>query len=98
MSADLAPSRQPRLPRPDVRWPATAGLGWVSAALLVASVAFGLAAVSSSPERGDVIGMWPVGLTTGALVLAPRGRRWPLGLVVLVIMAAALLGLSGLAV
>jgi len=47
----------------------------VRVALLVAAVGlFGATAVWSAPDDGRVIGIWPVGLATGAAVLA-RGRR-----------------------
>lgn len=86
VSTDLAPSSRSRHLTALLRT-AVSGLGpgGVRAGLLLASVGFGLGAVASSPESGDVIGVWPVGLTAGALVLAPRRQRWPLGAVVLLI-------------
>ncbi|GAA4680902.1 ATP-binding protein [Nocardioides nanhaiensis] len=67
------------------RLPIVRSAAWVRGALLVGALLGGLAAVNASPDGGDVIGMWPVGLTTAALVLAPRRQRWPLAGVVLVI-------------
>ncbi|MEI5672666.1 MULTISPECIES: sensor histidine kinase [unclassified Nocardioides] len=55
-------------------------------ALLVVAVGlFGAAAVWGAPDDGRVIGIWPVGLATGAALLA-RGRQVPL-----VILAVGLL-------
>ncbi|MDO3394765.1 ATP-binding protein [Nocardioides sp. SOB44] len=79
-------------------WPGWPGWpGWLGrwevrvAALLGVVVLLGLAAVRAAPDDGHVIGIWPVGVATGVLVLAPR-RHAPalLG----VVLALALLTLS----
>lgn len=65
----------------------------VRVALLVVAVGvFGASAVWGAPDDGRVIGIWPVGLATGAAVLA-RGRQVPW--VVAAVGALALVTIAG---
>lgn len=58
-------------------------------ALVLAAVAiFGATAVWAAPDDGFVIGIWPVGLATGAAVLA-RGRQVPAVLLAVPVLALA---------
>ena len=67
------------------RWPVR------TAALLLVVVVFGVMAVRAAPDDGHVIGIWPVGVATGMVVLAPRRRAAP---VLLLVLVAALVTLS----
>ncbi len=63
-------------------------------ALLLLAAVLGLTAVSAAPDAGRGIGLWPVGLAAGALVVA--GRRWTLPLLGLVaVIAVGTIGLGG---
>ncbi len=61
--------------------------------LLVAVGLFGVTAVRAAPDDGWVIGIWPVGLATGAALLA-RGRQ-VLGVLAAVLVLAFVTILSG---
>lgn len=64
------------------------------ALLLVAVALFGLTAVWGAPDNGRVIGIWPVGLATGAVLLA-RGRQVPAVLVAVPTLAIVTIATGG---
>ncbi len=64
------------------------------AVLMLVMVAAGFAAVLSAPDDGHVIGIWPVGVATAAL-LASGGRRVPLLLGVVAASAIVSIDLAG---
>ncbi len=62
--------------------------------LLAAMTCLGAAAASSAPDGSHGIGIWPVGLATGALMLASRPRT-PLVLAVVGVLAVGSIGVAG---
>ncbi|HEU4812325.1 MAG TPA: histidine kinase dimerization/phospho-acceptor domain-containing protein, partial [Nocardioides sp.] len=65
-----------------------------AAALLALMTLLGFLAVHSAAPESSVIGIWPVGLGTGALILA-RGRRTPLLLGIVLLSAVGTIWLGG---
>lgn len=72
----------------------TRSTGLRVALVLTAVALFGATAVWAAPDSGRVIGIWPVGLATGAAVLA-RGRQVPLVLAAVPVIAFATIASGG---